>query len=340
MTQRSPLHLAIEGGHIEVSRVLIEHGSDIAYRDRLHYTPLDYAVLYGHVKIVELLVAKGANENRMNKSSLHLAAEANQLKVIEVLLAHGFNPDSHDKFGYTLLHRAAKYKKPKLEVVEVLVRNGANVMAVDRDGYTPLHLAAKEGNSEILTFLLKHDADPLVFSKAWFAWNKKNPLHLALEGNRQECVELIKQHIIGESFEKFLIVHRKNFGQDLMDLLFSPGTNVNVLNSNGDSPLHVAARFGDLEVVETLKSLFADCKTKNNDGETPLDIARARLNECERVVRFLEETSLVEEKSAASSLMSRLTTGWYIVSSNIRMIRYFGATMLQITVGSTTCFTA
>ena len=183
-------------------------------------------------------------------------------------------------------------------------------MAVDRDGYTPLHLAAKEGNSEILTFLLKHDADPLAFSKAWFARNRKTPLHLAFEGNHQECVDLIKQHIIGESFEAFLIVHRRNFGADFFALLFSPGTNVDLSNSDGESPLHTAVRFGNLEVVEMLDKLGADFTVKNNDGEMPLDIARDRNNESERMLRFVDERTFSVKNSTVRSLKCpHLTSG-------------------------------
>ena len=189
----SSLHLAIERGHIEKVRVLLERGSDIECRDSLLLTPLHYANSFRHIEIFALLVTKCADVNKIpqqfKSSILDFAAQTNKLEVMEVLLAHSFKPDSNGEFGYTLLHRAAKYGEPKLEVVELLVRNGANIMAVDRDGYTPLHLAAMEGNSEILTLLLKHDADPLAFSKAWFAWNRKTPLHLALEGNHQECVE-------------------------------------------------------------------------------------------------------------------------------------------------------
>ena len=302
----SPLHLAIERGHIEKVRVLLESGSDIECRDSLLLTPLHYANSFRHIEIFALLVTKCADVNKIpqqfKSSILGFAAQTNKLEVMEVLLAHGFNPDSHGEFGYTLLHRAAKYGEPKLEVVELLVRNGANIMAVDRDGYTPLHLAAMEGNSEILTLLLKRDADPLAFSKAWFAWNRKTPLHLALEGNHQECVELIKQHIIGESFETFLIVHRRNFGADFLALLFSPGTNVNLSNSDGDSHLHTAVRFGNLEVVEILDKLGADFTIKKYDGEIPLNIARDRNNESERMLRFVEERTFSIKEPAVPSL--------------------------------------
>ena len=52
------------------------------------------------------------------------------------------------------------------------------------------------------------------------------------------------------------------------------GVNVNKVNMDGNTPLHLAALWGHLKIVEFL---VGDCKvsvnTVNNDGETPLHLA-------------------------------------------------------------------
>ena len=47
----------------------------------------------------------------------------------------------------------------------------------------------------------------------------------------------------------------------------------NVQNSDGDTPLCVAAARGHEKVVEVLMELDADQNISNNLGDTPLDIA-------------------------------------------------------------------
>ena len=54
------------------------------------------------------------------------------------------------------------------------MENGANVNAENYQGFTPLHVASKWGNDNIVSILLKNDADP---SKP--GHRLKTPLHKA-----------------------------------------------------------------------------------------------------------------------------------------------------------------
>ncbi|MDB4808207.1 ankyrin repeat domain-containing protein, partial [Verrucomicrobia bacterium] len=48
------------------------------------------------------------------------------------------------------------------------------------------------------------------------------------------------------------------------------GSDVNVKNKFGSTPMHKAAAFGQKEVVELLIAAAADVNEKTDDGETPL----------------------------------------------------------------------
>lgn len=58
--QTSPLHEAARGGHVQVVRLLLDHGADSTFRDSAGKTPLDIAVQRGYSGIVDLLERSGA----------------------------------------------------------------------------------------------------------------------------------------------------------------------------------------------------------------------------------------------------------------------------------------
>ena len=64
-------------------------------------------------------------------------------------------------------------------------------------------------------------------------------------------------------------------------------------NYNGDTPLHLACRHGNLNIAQYLTS-EAHCNPscENNDGDTPLH--HASLNGCTHIVQYLLTTGKVD----------------------------------------------
>jgi len=61
---------------------------------------------------------------------------------------------------------------------------------------------------------------------------------------------------------------------------------------NSGTPLHHAAKKGHLEVVEYLLNQKCEINMKNQDGKTPLTVARQSLNF--KIVEFLKSKGGIE----------------------------------------------
>ena len=99
------LFMAITGGHVELSRWLIEQGAPVPER-----SPLIHAAAgSGRVELVRMLVERGATPRMggfKGRSPLHLAARAGHAEVVKLLLAAGADATQTDEAGKTPLDLA------------------------------------------------------------------------------------------------------------------------------------------------------------------------------------------------------------------------------------------
>ena len=102
--EETPLHLTSRVGHVDMARLLIEHGADAAAQSKDGTTPLHQASLYGHVDVARLLIEHGANaaaQDQYGTTPLHWASEGNHVDVARLLIEHGADAAAQDKNGTT-----------------------------------------------------------------------------------------------------------------------------------------------------------------------------------------------------------------------------------------------
>lgn len=149
----TPLHGAASLGEAGVAAVLIDHGADIEavanYPGIPHGTPLDFAVHFGMVNVVDLLVARGAKI-----LSARMAAGAGRFDLIA---GESREFAIEEKAKLDVFHCAVVCDRH--EVVEHLLTNEGIDVNADMDGATALHWAAWEAKPEMVKFLLSQGAD-------------------------------------------------------------------------------------------------------------------------------------------------------------------------------------
>ena len=144
---------AASDGNIELIMQALNDGANVnAIRDtgESEKTPLHMAAFQGNNDIAELLIAKGANLEAMDRPNegtpLFDAAQYGRKEVTELLIAKGADVNPKISRMGTPLHGAVRYEH-KI-IVELLITNGADVNAKYVDGRTLLDLAIKRKKSK------------------------------------------------------------------------------------------------------------------------------------------------------------------------------------------------
>lgn len=135
---------AIWGGHTDIAKTLLEHGSDPNFRHRVGATCLHTAAVFGEAEIARLLIEYGARVDattRGGSTPLALAAHQGDVETVRVLLDNGADLHARNNHGSTVLHSAASSGHPA--VVRLLLERGAEPSPRDTKGRTPLAYVAE-----------------------------------------------------------------------------------------------------------------------------------------------------------------------------------------------------
>jgi ankyrin repeat protein len=264
---QSPLSKAAEYGNMRVVKLLLEKGADLDSEDKHGQTPLLLASRKGNVEVVKLLLEKGANVESKDDSGwtplLLAAAGKGNGEVVKLLLEKGADIESRDVLDRTPLSQAAEGGDE--ETVKLLLKKGADLESKDKYGQTPLSRSVEKGNKEIVKLLLKKGAN--------------------LE-SKNDC----GQTPLSQSAEKG--------NEEIVKLLLEKGANLESKDDSGRTSLSRALKRGDKEMVKLLLKKGADLESKDRLGQTPLSQASVKGDKEMMAMVKLEMVKLLLEKGA------------------------------------------
>lgn len=238
----------------------------------------------------------------------------NGIDVYKFLERLGINPNVTTKKGVNPLHSIAYSSKDK-EVLDFFIQKGVSVNQQDEHGNTPFMNAAAYNNMDIVTYLSKHVDDINVqnakgqtaLTKAissntldvisFLVDQKSNTQIIDKEGNslanylvnnfdidnKEDFFK--KAEYLRNLDVKFSTVQAKKntllhigidkMDRDLIDFLVSQGADVNAINADGLTVLHMAAmKANDDNILKYLIELGANKTIKTEFDETVYDLAK------------------------------------------------------------------
>jgi len=178
------------------------------------------------------------------------------------------------------------------EAVEKLseaIKRGANLNQVDQDGNTPLHLAAciqdQKLAAQAVKILLKNGAKFNVSNNY-----NETPLDIAKARDNKKCMRIFSTLKLIDNLK------RKLPSLDVLSEDISYNADVNQIDQDGNTPLHLAACIENeklaAQVAEILLAKGAKFNVSNNDSKTPLDIAKVRDNK--KCIRIFSTLKLID----------------------------------------------
>ncbi|XP_075791247.1 poly [ADP-ribose] polymerase tankyrase-2 isoform X3 [Pelodiscus sinensis] len=287
--QFTPLHEAASKNRVEVCSLLLSYGADPTLlnchnkstidlaptpqlKERLAYEFKGHSLLQAARESDVARIKKHLSLETVNfknpqthETALHCAAASpypKRKQVCELLLRKGANINEKTKDFLTPLHMASE--KAHNDVVEVIVKHEAKVNALDSLGQTSLHRAAHCGHLQTCRLLLSSGCDPSIVSLQGFT---------ALQMGNESVQQLLQEGIpLSNSDADLQLLEAAKAGDvdTVKKLCTIQSVNCRDIEGRQSTPLHFAAGYNRVSVVEYLLQHGADVHAKDKGGLVPL----------------------------------------------------------------------
>lgn len=179
---------SIAVGSLEVTKILVSHGADLAAVDFAGQTPFLLACALSKRDQILFLLDKSNLSHASSQTMLtplHYLVASDDYDLLEIVLKSRANPSMFDNLGNTPIF-VALYKS-NFQAIDILIKYGVPLSEKNQHGETLLHVAVKEGSFEMVHFLLARGLDPNMLSHV------TSPLYRAAMRNELDKIELLLQ---------------------------------------------------------------------------------------------------------------------------------------------------
>jgi uncharacterized protein len=309
------LLFAAREGHVATAQALLAAGADLNQVNPGDKTsPLLMAVINGHFDLAMQFIARGADVSR---------AAGNGAAPLYVALNHRWAPKSQYPNPKGYQQQTTSY----LQVMQALLDKGADPNArirkkvwyqafnsdfagVDEIGATPFWRAAYASDVEAMRLLVKYGADPHLPTV--------KPAGRPFTGDGVRATEDVSGippvPVGGPAVPPLLAASGVGYGEGfaanshryaetgflhaIKYLVEEVGADVNAMDHEGNTAVHLAASRGDNASIEYLVSKGAIVTTVNREGQTTVDMANGPV---QRTQPYPDTIQLLEKLGAKNN---------------------------------------
>ncbi|CAH0729964.1 unnamed protein product, partial [Brenthis ino] len=201
-----------------------------------------------------------------------IAIKACNLRLVQSLVMLNCTLDTIDLEGNNILHYAAASNK---EIINILAsRVSPSLNKYNKQGYTPLHMACLANAPDCVRALLLAGADVNL------------PASMKSIASTSNTIPGIVGDVLQDNQPKLFQQDMKRGGtplhwsisREVIEALADKNCDINALNFDGRTALHIMVLRGRLECVVALLSIGAEHSIKDNEGNTPLHLAVKQTN--------------------------------------------------------------
>ena len=188
-------------------------------------TPLHWACRNGHIEVVNLLIANGANPNKINffgDAPLYWAAKEGNIEIVKALILQKINVNNRNIFGNTALSWACIEEHK--EVVDLLIKNGADVNIRNNNRQTVLHNAVYKKNLDIANLILEKDPETDVVNR-----DGMTPLLMAVQNKDIKMCQLLVEK--NASVKEIELSTSIELNEKIYDLLKAKNEEIKIIDS-------------------------------------------------------------------------------------------------------------